>query len=225
MRRWLWIILALSMPLQGIAKKAERPGVLVCLGDSVTAGYGLSEAQAYPSLLEKRLSGWRVINAGVSGDTTAGGLKRLDWVLKSHPDAIFVALGGNDGLRGLQPAETERNLDSILKKARTAGSQVLLAGMFVPTNYGESYSQDFHSLYRRVAQKHKAPFMPFLLTGVAGKADLNQADGIHPTAEGQKILAVHIGTFLRSHLLKTASYKEGPNQAEKVIRRKGDMGP
>ena len=127
----------------------------------------------------KELPGWSVVNAGVSGDTTAGGLQRLGWILKSKPDAVFVALGGNDGLRGLKPSETEKNLDAILAKIKAAGAKPLLAGMMVPTNYGQDYFFDVKVLYPRVAKRgRERRFSPSLLEGVGGKPDLNQADGL-----------------------------------------------
>jgi acyl-CoA thioesterase-1 len=194
---------------------------LVCLGDSITAGYGLEEAQAYPALLLQKLPGWSIVNAGVSGDTTAGGLKRLDWILRSKPDAVFVALGGNDGLRGIKASETESNLLAILAKVKASGAKAFLAGMMVPTNYGPDYFFDFKVLYPRVAQKAGVQLYPFLLQGVGGKPELNQADGIHPTAQGQEILAKRIAAFLAARLPKaSASPKKA---AAKVIRSRKDL--
>lgn len=174
--------------------------ILVCFGDSLTAGYGLDEEQAYPALLQERLPEWKVINAGVSGDTTAGGLKRVAWVLRAKPRAVFIALGANDGLRGVDPAETEKNLCSMIEAFRKAGSSVYLAGMMIPTNYGPEYFERFRALFPTVAIKEKVPLMPFLLEGVAGIASLNQADGIHPTPEGAAIVAKHVYAFLKPKL-------------------------
>ncbi len=173
---------------------SEASGLkIVFLGDSLTAGFGLEEQQAFPYLVEQaladRLPSVRVVNAGVSGDTTAGGLSRLDWLMRQEPEILVVALGGNDGLRGLDPSASVRNLRQIVNQAREKGAQVLLAGMLIPPNYGPEYTQAFAELFPRLAQELQVPFIPFLLEGVAGDPELNQADGIHPTADGQKILA------------------------------------
>jgi acyl-CoA thioesterase I len=198
-----------------------QASTLICLGDSITAGYGLDESDAYPALLAYELPGWSVANAGVSGDTTAGALKRLDWLLKSRPDAVFVALGGNDGLRGFKPAETEKNLEAILAKIKAAGAKAYLAGMLVPTSYGQDYFFQVKALYPRVAKKAGVAFYPFLLEGVGGRPALNQADGLHPTAEGQKILAKNIGAFLKRQLPKAGVAKAAA--PAKVIRSKQDL--
>jgi acyl-CoA thioesterase I len=172
--------------------RADLPAV-VFLGDSLTAGYGLSEEQAYPALLEARMheAGLRlpVVNAGVSGDTTAGGLSRLDWILRQKVAVLVVALGANDGLRGVPLEETRRNLSRIVERARAAGAQVILAGMRLPVNYGPQYRSGFERIYADLARRYGVPVVPFLLEGVGGVARLNQADGIHPTAEGQRIIA------------------------------------
>lgn len=175
---------------------------VVCLGDSLTAGYGLpSPDQAYPALLERKLadSGYRfdVINAGVSGDTSAGGLRRLDWSLQGDVRVLIVALGGNDGLRGLPPSELRGNLEAIVKAAEARHIRVLLMGMEAPPNFGDRYTQDFRSVYRDVAREHHLAFIPFFLNGVAGIDALNQGDGIHPTAEGQRKIADLIWPVLK----------------------------
>ena len=185
---------ATEEPAPASAQDPASQGIkIVFLGDSLTAGYGLDEQQAFPFLVEQalaeRLPSLRVVNAGVSGDTTAGGLSRLDWLLRQEPEILVVALGGNDGLRGLDPAASEQNLRQIVIKAREKGARVLLAGMLIPPNYGPEYTQAFADLFPRLAQELQVSFIPFLLEGVAGDPDLNQADGIHPTAEGQEILA------------------------------------
>lgn len=204
-----------------LAFSAHSESTLVCLGDSLTAGYGLDESEAYPALLEKKLRGWKVVNAGVSGDTTAGGLKRLDWILKSKPDAVFVALGANDGLRAIKPIETEKNLNAIIAAVKKSGARAFLAGMLVPTNYGETYFFDFKVLYPRVAKKQAVPLMPFILEGVGGVASLNQADGIHPTAEGAKIVAEQVWAFLKKRLpASRAASRQAPS---KIIRSKNDL--
>ena len=181
-----------------------RPPVVVFLGDSLTAGLGLEEAEAYPALLGTRLAAQgqpiRVINAGVSGDTTAGGLRRLDWLLRQKPDIVVVGLGANDALRGAAPEEIERNLREILSRSRAAGAQVLLLGMMIPPNYGPDYARRFSDLYPRIAKDMGVPLVPFLLKGVGGVPELNQADGIHPTAVGHEKVADNVYPYLRDLL-------------------------
>jgi len=180
--------------------------VVVALGDSLTAGLGVGVEEAYPALLEARLRregfDYRVVNAGVSGDTSAGGLRRLDWALKLKPQVLIVALGANDGLRGQPPAALRANLTQIVERARAAGARVLLAGMRVPPNYGDEYARAFAAVYASVARATGVPLAPFLLDGVAGDPRLNQADGIHPTAEGQRVIAEHLWPHLRPLLAK-----------------------
>ena len=180
--------------------------VIAALGDSLTAGLGVSPEEAYPAVLEARLRRegfeYRVINAGVSGDTSAGGLRRIDWVLKLRPDVVIVALGANDGLRGQAPDVLRDNLTRIIERARAAGARVLLAGMRVPPNYGDEYARAFAAVYASVARATGVPLAPFLLDGVAGDPRLNQADGIHPTAEGQRVIAEHLWPHLRPLLAK-----------------------
>jgi len=159
------------------------------LGDSITAGYGLTRREALPARLEEalRAAGWpvRVLDAGVSGDTTAGGRARLDWALADRPDAVIVALGGNDGLRGIDPRETEANLAAILDALKARGLPVMLAGMLAPPNLGAEYGRDFAAVFARLAAaRPEIVFYPFLLEGVAGNPELNQADRIHPNAAG-----------------------------------------
>ncbi len=161
---------------------------IAVLGDSLTAGYGLSAAAAFPARLEAALrrSGIaaRVIDAGVSGDTTAGGRARLDWVLQDNPDLLLVELGANDALRALDPAQAEANLDAILAVAQKRGIPVLLAGMRAPRNLGADYVRRFEAIYPRLAQKYGVELYPFFLEGVAGVPELNQGDGLHPNARG-----------------------------------------
>jgi acyl-CoA thioesterase-1 len=182
---------------------------VVFLGDSLTAGLGLPADQAYPSLLARQLARdglpVRVINAGVSGDTTAGGLRRLPWLLAQHPAVVVVGLGGNDGLRGAAPADVERNLRAIALLARRAGARVLLLGMQIPPNYGPDYTVAFAAIYPRIARDLQVPLVPFLLAGVGGVADLNQADGIHPTAAGQVKVAANVKPLLEELLRQTAT--------------------
>jgi acyl-CoA thioesterase-1 len=220
-------VLLLSLLLSAALPAAER--TLLCLGDSLTAGYGLDENQAWPALLQARLDrdlpGWRVVNAGVSGDTTAGGLQRLDWLLRARPAAAFVCLGGNDGLRGVDVKVTEANLDAIVAKLKKAGCEVWLGGMDLPVNLGPDYRRDFRAVFPRVAARQGAGLFKFLLKDVAGAPRLNQADGIHPTAEGQAIVARNVGDFLLPRLkaLKPAA-AAAPSQ-RRVLRRRSDLKP
>jgi acyl-CoA thioesterase-1 len=180
--------------------------VIVALGDSLTAGLGVGADEAYPALLEARLRregfAYRVVNAGVSGDTSAGGLRRIDWALRLSPAVVIVALGANDGLRGQPPAALRDNLTRIVERAQAAGARVLLAGMRVPPNYGDDYARAFAGVYPAVAKATGAPLAPFLLDGVAGNSRLNQADGIHPTAEGQRRIAELLWPYLKPLLGK-----------------------
>src|SRR5262245_38630393 len=179
---------------------AARPRI-VALGDSLTAGLGLDAASAYPALLQARLTAdgfdYDVVNAGVSGDTSAGGLSRLEWALDGDVRVLVVALGGNDGLRALPPDELKGNLAAIIEKAQARHITVVLAGMEAPPNFGRDYVVRFHRVYPELASQYHLPFVPFLLEGVAGSETLNQRDGIHPTEEGAKIVADNIWTVLR----------------------------
>lgn len=176
--------------------------LVVFLGDSLTAGYGLGEEQAFPAVLQGELArrgvAIRVVNAGVSGDTTAGGLARLEWLLDQRPDVLVVGLGANDGLRGQRVETAEDSLRQIIRRSQAVGARVLLLGMQVPRSMGSEYSQEFAGMYPRLARELGVPLVPFLLEGVAGRRSLNLEDGIHPNAEGQRILA---GT-VRPHLEK-----------------------
>jgi acyl-CoA thioesterase-1 len=175
---------------------------IVVLGDSLTAGLGIDRDQAYPARLEQLLKDaghdYEVINAGVSGDTTAGGLRRLDWALEGNVRVLIVALGGNDGLRGLSIEEMKRNLTEIIMRAQQKDIKVLLAGMEALPNLGETYTLEFRQAFRELAKEHQVQFVPFLLTGVAGQAKLNQADGIHPNAEGARLIAEGLWPTLRA---------------------------
>jgi acyl-CoA thioesterase-1 len=175
-------------------------GTLVFFGDSLTAGQGLAREQAFPALIDARLRAagrtWKVVNAGVSGDTTAGGVARLEWVFKQRVDVLFLCLGANDGLRGIPVVETERNLRSILDRARREGTKVVLAGILLPENYGPAYRTAFAQIFPRLAKDYRLPLLPFLLEGVAMDPRLNQPDGIHPTAEGARIIADHVWVVL-----------------------------
>jgi acyl-CoA thioesterase-1 len=179
---------------------AERPKI-VALGDSLTAGLGLLEQQAYPALLQKKLDAegyeFEVVNAGVSGDTTAGGLRRLEWALEGDVRVLIVALGANDGLRGLSVAQMKKNLSEIIEQAREQEIVVILAGMEAPPNYGPEYTTAFRQAYQDVAREQRVLFIPFLLANVAGQSTLNQGDGIHPNTEGAAIMAETVWRALR----------------------------
>jgi len=178
------------------AHASERETVIVAFGDSLVAGYQLAPGDAFPAKLEAALRqdgmNARVINAGVSGDTTADALARLDWALPDDVDAVIVELGANDALRGFDLAETRKALDEILSKLKKRNLPVLLAGMEAPRNYGEDYSRRFRTMFEELAEKHDALFYPFFLEGVAMNPALNQPDGIHPTAEGVDVIVENI---------------------------------
>ena len=178
----------------------ERPKI-VCLGDSLTAGLGLVETQSYPYLLQQKINedgfSYEVVNAGVSGDTSAGGLRRLDWALQENVRVLVVALGANDGLRGLSVAEMKENLGKIIETAQNRNIIVILAGMEAPPNYGAEYAAAFRQAYREVALRYKVLFIPFLLAKVAGVSSLNQADGIHPNVAGSAIVADNVWAVLK----------------------------
>lgn len=171
---------------------ANQPKIII-LGDSLTAGLGLDVNLAYPALVANQLNelGYptEIINAGQSGDTTAGGLRRVDWLLKQSPDLLIVELGANDGMRGIPLAEIEKNLNGIIDKAQAKDVPVFLMDMYIPSNFGQEYTDGFHAIFDKTAKAQKIPLIPFMLQDVAGKPELNQADGIHPTAEGHLLMA------------------------------------
>ena len=173
---------------------------IIALGDSLTAGYGLAQDDSFPAQLERYLAAAghevKIVNAGVSGDTTAGGRARLAWTLAEPADLVIVELGANDGLRGIDPAETRRNLDAILTELGRRGIAVLLTGMLAPPNLGGAYGADFNALFPELARKHDVMLYPFFLEGVAARPDLNQADGIHPNAAGVGIIVDRIGPYV-----------------------------
>ena len=181
--------------------KAET---ILFLGDSLTEGYQLSREEAYPALIEKILKDEKkeikVINGGVSGATSASGLKRLDWYLRAKPDIMVLALGANDGLRGLKLNETEMNLSLVIMKAQERGMIVILAGMKMPTNMGETYRNEFEKIFSTLSKKYSIKLIPFLLEGVGGKPELNLPDGIHPNPKGHKKMADNVLKVLRTEL-------------------------
>ena len=195
------LVLLCITVLSGAPGVARGDAVVVALGDSLTAGLGVAADEAFPARLEARLTtegyAYRVVNAGVSGDTTAGGLRRVDWVLRARPGVVIVALGANDGLRGQDPRAMRANLDAIVARLLAAGARVLLVGMRLPPNYGGDYTKEFEAVFPAVARRAQIALVPFLLDGVAGVPRLNQADGIHPTAAGQQAIADHLWPYLR----------------------------
>ncbi len=200
-----------------IARTAAPSLTVLCLGDSLTEGYGVEPEQAYPAVLERRLRdrGYervRVVNAGISGSTSASAVSRLRWQLRSRPDVVVLALGANDGLRGIAVESTRANLDEAIALARAGGARVLLAGMQIPPNYGPDYTRAFRELFPALAAKHGIELVPFLLEGVAAQPDLNLPDGIHPNPRGYRIVAdnvlEHLVPLLESPLAEAAEGAE-----------------
>ena len=179
---------------------------IVAFGDSLTAGLGLSASESYPALLQKMLEAdgyeYEVVNAGISGDTTAGGLSRIDWALKGDVRVLILALGANDLLRGMPVKEMKKNLSQIIERAQSRNVVVLLAGMYAPTNAGSEYGREAREAFQSLAREHKVELIPFFLERVAGVESLNQPDGIHPNAAGTKIIAETIYQKLRPLLDK-----------------------
>ncbi|HVU34030.1 MAG TPA: arylesterase [Opitutaceae bacterium] len=204
------LLLAIALAVLPLAQAAgpaaaPRPHTIVFFGDSLTAGYGLDdpEAEAYPALVQQKIEAahldWRVINAGLSGDTTAGGLHRVDWILRQPVGIFFLALGANDGLRGIDPDVTRRNLEEIVARVRSKApnATIIIAGMRMPPSMGEDYTQRFQEVFPAVAAAAHTRLLPFLLEGVAGRPDLNQADAIHPNENGAKRVADTVWQMLR----------------------------
>ena len=196
----LLVLLGLSLALPGTAVAGDRPVILV-LGDSLSAGYGLRPGEGWVSLLERRLDAqgyeYRVVNASVSGETTVGGLERLPRALELHrPAIVVIELGGNDGLRGLPVAELEANLSALISDSREAGARVLLAGIRIPTNYGPRYTEQFFAVYQTLADRHGTALVPFFLEGVALRDHLFQDDGIHPDAAALPVLLDNVWPVL-----------------------------
>jgi len=210
------------------ARPDEAQPRIVALGDSLTAGLGLSPDQAYPALLQERLDAeglsYEVVNAGVSGDTSAGGVRRLDWSLEGDVRVLIVALGANDGLRGLPLEELRRNLSSIIEEAQARGITVILAGMEAPPNFGRDYVVAFRRVYPALAEHYRVAFVPFLLQGVAGDDALNQPDGIHPTVAGARIVADNVWAILKplvERAARTATTAKGtPAGARAAMERR-----
>ena len=185
--------------------RAAEEKTVVFFGDSLTAGYGLDDpgTQAFPALIQKKIDAahlpWRAVNAGLSGETTAGGLRRVDWILRRRADIFVLELGGNDGLRGISLADTRANLQGIIDcvRAKYPAAHIILAGMQIPANLGPDYTRAFRRIFPELAEKNHLALIPFLLEGVGGHPDLNQADGIHPTAAGHAIVAENVWKILR----------------------------
>lgn len=180
----------------------QNPKTILFFGDSITAGYGLNTEQAYPAVIQGKIDSlgldYRVVNAGLSGETSAGGLRRVDWVLQQPVDIFVLELGGNDGLRGIDPASTKENLQGIIHKVEQTypDAKIILTGMEAPPNMGEQYTSRFRRVFTELADENDVHFLPFILDGVAGDPDLNLPDGIHPTEEGHQILAENVWTVL-----------------------------
>jgi acyl-CoA thioesterase I len=197
---WQAVLLALWLAT-GLG--AAETKTVIFFGDSLTAGYGVDPDEAYPALIQKKIDDdglpWRVVNAGLSGETTAGGLRRLDWILRQRVDIFVLELGGNDGLRGIPPATTRANLEAMIKRIRERhpDAKVILAGMQLPTNMGPEHTREFAAIFPAVAETHRAVLIPFLLEGVGGVASLNLPDGIHPTPQGHQIVADTVWDILR----------------------------
>jgi acyl-CoA thioesterase I len=192
-------------PTVSPAKTEDLPAI-VAFGDSLTAGYGLSEEQSYTTLLQRKLDEknyrYRVINAGVSGDTSAGGARRIDWALEGNIKFLILELGGNDAIRGQPVTGMKKNLAHIIERAQSRGVTVILAGMEAPPNLGEEYTRAYRGVFRDLAQQYKVAFIPFVLEGVGGRAEFNQPDGIHPNAEGEKIMTENVWQVLEPLLKK-----------------------
>lgn len=190
-------------------KKTSVPGSLkniIFFGNSLTAGYGVEGSEAFPALIQEKIDSlklpYKVINAGVSGETTAGGKSRIDWVLRQPVDVFVLELGANDGLRGIPLSETLKNLQAIIDdvKKKYPSAKIILAGMEIPPNMGKRYTDDFRVLYRQLAEKNQTLLIPFLLQGVGGEPELNQADGIHPNVKGHRIVADNVWAVLKDAL-------------------------
>ncbi|HRI03968.1 MAG TPA: arylesterase [Pyrinomonadaceae bacterium] len=219
----LVLLIAVTAIIAGCGNKPDRPNTaakplatpqvvanrpkIIAFGDSLTAGFGLSEKESYPYLLQEKLKAdgyeYEVINAGVSGDTTLGGLERADWVFEQdNAKIVILELGANDLLRGIPVAQMKKNLDQIIRKAKAKNLRILLCGMLAPPSMGSDYQQQFTVAFPDLATEHKVEFLPFLLENVALKKELNQADGIHPNAEGEKIMTENVYRALKPMLAK-----------------------
>jgi acyl-CoA thioesterase I len=210
LRSVVGLLVLCLISLAGSGLTAPQPKIILFLGDSITAGYGLDPSQAYPALIQEKIDAkrwqFKVVNAGQSGDTSAGGLSRMDWLLRSPVDVLVLELGGNDGLRGLPVETTKKNLQAIIDRTRVKypAAKIVLAGMIVPPNMGRDYGQKFEAIFRDIAKKNQAALIPFVLEGVGGVRDLNLSDGIHPSARGQEIVAANVWKVLEPVLRSLA---------------------
>lgn len=206
--RWLLCFFAVLVGWFGAPAAVSATGTsrtIVFFGDSLTAGYGLDDpgTESYPALIQKKLDAvhqnWRAVNAGLSGETTSGGLRRVDWILRQPVDIFVLALGGNDGLRGIDPNLTEKNLESIVAhvRAKYPSAKIVITGMQMPPAMGADYTERYRKIFPEAAENTRATLVPFLLEGIAGRPDLNQADGIHPTAAGAAVVADNVWKYLR----------------------------
>jgi acyl-CoA thioesterase-1 len=197
---WRTVFLLLWLAATMVAAETKT---VIFFGDSLTAGYGVDPDEAYPALIQKKVDAdrlpWRVVNAGLSGETSSGGLRRLDWILKQRVDIFVIELGGNDGLRGIPPATTRANLEAMVKRIRERQPdvKVIIAGMQMPTNMGPEHTREFAAIFPELARKTETVLIPFLLEGVGGVPSLNLPDGIHPTPQGHAIVADTVWTVLR----------------------------
>ena len=210
---------ATPSPLPTAAQPADTRRVLVAMGDSLTEGYGLPQEEGYPAKLEAYLAAqgqeWRVENSGLSGETSSGAKSRVGWVLKLKPDAVILEIGGNDGLRGIDPKVTKENISAIISAFQAEGVPVMLAGMKTLSNFGPEYTNAFEAVYPAVAKERKVPLIPFFLEGVGGDPKLNQDDKIHPTAEGYQVIVDTIGPTVNSWLKELPPAKKAlPTKAE-----------
>ena len=187
--------------------------LIIAFGDSLTAGLGVKREETYPSLLQRRLDRlglpYRVVNAGVTAETTAGGVRRVDGIIRLKPEIVLLELGANDGLRGLPLEETERNLRSIIAKLQAAGIRVVLMGMRLPPNYGADYTSGFERIFPRLGEEYRIPFVPFFLEGVAARQEVNQVDGIHPNAAGYRIIEENLWPILKPLLAHSPKQESG----------------
>ncbi len=198
LRVFVLLLLVQFLTVSAFAKK------LIFLGDSLTEGYGVAQAAAFPQIVQEKFkidkSEWSILASGSSGSTSASTLSRMKWLAKDKPDIIFVLMGSNDGLRGLQPKETEKNISEALAWASKNKITIILGQLHVPPNYGKEYSKNFDAIFPRLAKKYKIRLAPFLLIGVAGVSSLNQADGIHPNEAGHKVVAENMYKYLKKVL-------------------------
>jgi len=212
---WKALFISISLFLSSAAGATEKSSSfkVLFLGDSLTAGWGVRKEDAHPTVVEKlfresQLS-VEVINGGVDGDTTLGGLRRLEWMFRTEPNLVVVALGGNDMLRALPPEQTKKNLHAILTRLKEKSIPAVLLGMRAAGTMGATYEQQFNAIYPELASEFKVPLMPFYIEKVAGKKELNLPDGIHPTSEGQRIIATEVFKFLKPVVEKELARREG----------------